>query len=608
MTRPLVRVVFALLVIATIAAFLVTQQLKSEFPLVIRFAAAPPQFSPNGDGFRDSSEVGFDLSEPAEVTFAITDGEGNEVRRIVDERRLAGDTKHRFRWDGRDDEGRVVPDGTYRMRVVRRDESRVINSTKEITVDTDPPRVELIDAEPSVIATGEPGQAPRVRVRYRGPVNAAPEFRVFRTDEGAPRVVRRFRGDGTRSGVWRGEVAAGPDATKPAAEGIYTFTVTVRDRAGNLAVAPTEMPRPALARPHTGLSVRELTLRGPLEVVQAGSLVNLEVGPYDHSFDSVVSRVGSPDEVIRRGGRIGGPFRIRIPDDTTTGVYLVRVRSDEHRAVWPLAVSGRPQSGSAGDRPRPLVVLPAMTWQGLNPVDDDADGFADTLPAGGPVRLDRGFASGGPPPRFNSEVAPLLSYFDSEGLPYELTTDVSLARGDGPSPTDAPGVAFARSAVWLPEGVERRLRDYVMGGGRLASFGADAFRRRVRLRGDSLSDPSGRRREDIFGERTELVHTGPAPLEVFQDDVGLFEDLTTFIGEFTEFELSRGLAGDAHRVAAAGRNAGEPAFIAYDLGKGMVIRSGSPQWAQELEAAALGVEVPQVTNRIWRLLSSGGAE
>ena len=211
MTRPLVRVVFALLVIATIAAFLVTQQLKIEFPLVIRFAAAPPQFSPNGDGFRDSSEVGFDLSEPAEVTFAITDGEGNEVRRIVDERRLAGDTKHRFRWDGRDDEGRVVPDGTYRMRVVRRNESRVINSTKEITVDTDPPRVELIDAEPSVIATGEPGQSPRVHVRYRGPVNAAPEFRVFRTDEGAPRVVRRFRGDDTRMGVWRGGVAAGPD-------------------------------------------------------------------------------------------------------------------------------------------------------------------------------------------------------------------------------------------------------------------------------------------------------------------------------------------------------------------------------------------------------------
>src|SRR5215210_7095756 len=102
MARPVVRAVFALLVLATIAAFFVTQQLKSEFPLVIRFAAKPKQFSPNGDRYRDSSE-------PAKVTFSIMDSEGNEVRRLVDERQLAGDAKHRFRWNGRDDEGVRVP-------------------------------------------------------------------------------------------------------------------------------------------------------------------------------------------------------------------------------------------------------------------------------------------------------------------------------------------------------------------------------------------------------------------------------------------------------------------------------------------------------------------
>src|SRR5215218_5492508 len=176
MTRPLVRAVFALLVAATIAAFFVTQQLKSEFPLVIRFATKPVQFSPNGDHYRDSAVVGFDLSEPAEVTFSITDAEGNEVRRLVDERQLAGDAKHRLVWDGRDDDGRPAPDGTYRMRVVRRDESRVIDSFKEVDVDREPPRVELVSARPSVIAPGEPGQSPRVRIRYRGPVNSAPEF------------------------------------------------------------------------------------------------------------------------------------------------------------------------------------------------------------------------------------------------------------------------------------------------------------------------------------------------------------------------------------------------------------------------------------------------
>src|ERR671919_2213664 len=126
MSRPLVRAVFAVLVVATIAAFFATQMLKSEFPLVIRFATKPAHFSPNGDGYRDASRIGFDLSEPASVSFMVVDSEGTEVRRIISSRRLAGDAKHRFTWDGRDDAGNVVSDGIYRMRVVRRDESRVI--------------------------------------------------------------------------------------------------------------------------------------------------------------------------------------------------------------------------------------------------------------------------------------------------------------------------------------------------------------------------------------------------------------------------------------------------------------------------------------------------
>ena len=104
----LVRAVFAVLVVATVAAFFATQQLKGEFPLVIRFATKPAHFSPNGDDYRDTTGVGFDLSEPASLSFMVVDSEGNEVRRLVSERRLAGDAKHRFRWDGRDDDGNPV--------------------------------------------------------------------------------------------------------------------------------------------------------------------------------------------------------------------------------------------------------------------------------------------------------------------------------------------------------------------------------------------------------------------------------------------------------------------------------------------------------------------
>jgi len=603
MTRPIVRAVFAVLVLATIGAFFLTQQLKGEFPLVIRFATKPAHFSPNGDGYRDTSQIGFDLSEPASVSFMVTDGEGTEVRRIASSRKLAGDAKHRFSWDGRDDDGNVVRDGTYRMRVVRRDESRVIDSVKEITVDTVPPRVTLASASPSVIPTGLPGETPQVRLRYRGPKNRAPVVRVFRTGEGEPRIVRRFRGGPNRGAIWDGRVSAGPERTEPAPEGNYAFTVAVRDKAGNATEAPLPLPSASVARPGTGVSVADFSVRGPLSAVTAGAFAHLEVGPVDRSFDFVVSRLGDPKPVLR-GGRVAGRFRIHVPSKMRTGVYLVRVRAGDDRAVWPLAVAGLPPRVARGEA-RPLVVLPALTWQGLNRVDDDADGFADRLPFSSSVGLDRPFAGGELPARFDAEVSPLLRWLDRERLPYDLTTDLALARHEGPALGNAPGVAFAGSELWLPDELLRRIRDYAADGGRVTTFGADSFKRAVKLRGSVVSEPSPPRRANALGERTQIVQTSAAPLTVFEDGLGLFESVSGFVGEFTVFETSRGLPRSARRITEAGRDAGQPAFVAFGLGGGVVLRAGTPQWARELEESALSLELPQVTKRIWRLLSDG---
>jgi hypothetical protein len=440
---------------------------------------------------------------------------------------------------------------------------------------------------------------------YRGPRNKAPVFRVFRTGDGEPRIVRRFRGDRDRTAVWDGQVSAGPERTEPAPEGDYAFTVAVRDRAGNLTEAPLPVPRPSVARPRTGVSVRNFTLRGPLSAVTAGAFARLEVGPVDRSFDFVVSRLGDPKAVLR-GGRVAGRFRIRIPSKMRTGVYVVRVRAGDERAVWPLAVAGLPPRSARGEA-RPLVVLPALTWQGLNRVDDDADGFADRLPFADSVRLDRPFADGGLPPRFQAEVSPLLRWLDRERLPYDLTTDLALARREGPALGNAPGVAFAGSELWLPEELLKRLRDYVADGGRVAAFGADSFKRAVTLQGDVAGDPTRPGSRNAFGERTELVRTSAAPLTVFEDGLGLFEGVSGFVGEFTVFERSVDLPRSGRRITAAGRDAGQPALLAIGLGGGIVLRIGTPQWARQLEESALSLELPQVTKRIWRLLSKGGS-
>lgn len=595
----LVRVVFAVLVLVTAGAFVLTQVLKTEMPVVLRFSVAPIYFSPNGDGVRDRVRVGFDLSETAEASFSIIDMDGNEVRELADDRELAGDRRWRFWWNGRDDDGNVVPDGTYRMRVVRRKEGRRLDSFKEIVVDTTAPRVALRSAEPGVVDPSN-GKRVAVTIRYRGPSTRGPEFRVWRTDDGEPRIVDRFRGDDRRRGVWNGRVISGDYAV----DGDYAFQVRVRDKAGNEALGPPGIPSAKMARPGTGVAVRRLTLEGPGGVVAAGSLARLRIGPGARRFEWELTRLGS-SKVLKQGTRRGvTALRVRMPDDARSGVYVVRVRARGRGASWPLVVAGLPPKGVPADRPRPLVVLPAISWQGVNPFDSDLDGFADTLADGGSIPADRPYAGGRLPAALVRQSEPLLSFLDRARLAYDLTTDLSLARGEGPALGNAPGIAVGGSAIWLPRRLRDRLLDEVTEEGKaVAVFGGESLRRSVALTGDRLRFPSPPRPDDLFGERirTERVDP-PAPLSVEEDRLRLFSTVDSLFGEFSLIDRSVALPDDARLLSAAGRDPGEPAFVGYRLGKGTVVRVGSPQWTRQLDERALDVEVPRITKRIWQLL------
>ena len=87
-----------------------------------------------------------------------------------------------------------------------------------------------------------------------------------------------------------------------------------------------------------------------------------------------------------------------------------------------------------------------------------------------------------------------------------------------------------------------RLRDEVADGLRVASFGADSFRRTVRIaRRPRCSTRAAAAARTRSASARRSCSTSPAPLTVFEDGLGLFEGLDTFIGEFTRFEQSRGL-------------------------------------------------------------------
>ncbi len=81
-------------------------------PVLVSFVA-PSVFTPNGDGISDTLGITYDLSAPATLDVSVLTVAGASVRHLSIA--AAGGTG-RFTWDGRDDSGATVPDGTYLLR------------------------------------------------------------------------------------------------------------------------------------------------------------------------------------------------------------------------------------------------------------------------------------------------------------------------------------------------------------------------------------------------------------------------------------------------------------------------------------------------------------
>ncbi len=610
------RVTFLVLVGATFAAFFVAQRLKSA-PPVIDVNRLARHFSPNGVGSKDVNDFTVVLKVADDVTVDVVTLDGDPVKRLADVVPVRASRPLPLVWDGTTNEGGRAPDGQYRLRVTLRDEGRSATVQQTMNVDTRAPRSEVcigyVCKNPkdrgNIISQGDRA----VKIYIKG-VSARRRtlFRVLRTDLGKPREVRRFSLErGRHVKVW--DPAADG---RPLDPGTYLVQSEVRDAAGNVGITPAKVEVGAVpGRP--GLTVRGLAARPPLRPVTAGQRAEFQVDARGAPYRWRVRRVG--DSAVRARGTETEPVLGFPAPEGPSGVHLLELRSGRWHTTVPFLVQAERRSTI-------LVVVPVITWLGSDKLDDPPfDGLPNTLSDGGTVRWPRPFVgTDGLPAGFADGVAPLLVFLDRHRIRYDLTSDLDLDLTRNPRASDRQGVLLAGSQRWVTTTLARRLRRYVNEGGRLATFGADTLRRGVRLRVRESEEAGTLLRAtqpaptDPFGTRIARIRTTPAPVEISQfdgeaPDYGLMEGALSLTG-FTRLEETVSLGGgkllagvgqpltpeEEAEALTSGKPARElrPALTAVQLGKGLVIRVGLPEWPQRLGDPS----VSQVTRNIIDLL------
>jgi hypothetical protein len=290
------------LLAATGAAFALTQGLKTELSPIYGTDIPYPAFSPLCGGTCRTREapIRFKLRRGDRIDVQIVDG-AEVIRTIEHSRRYAAGPVE-ISWDGRDDAGKLVPEGEYRPRIRLHDDHRVITLPNPIRIDVTPPRVERISHTRLVISPDGDRLGDRVTFRYR--LSEPGRAMLFLNDK--RRVLTNFPRTEDKLD-WFGKVAG--RALRP---GTYTARIVARDPAGNVG------ERSRAFR----VVVRYVTLGRNRVIVDAGSRFALRV-----SADAKTVR-------WRLAGRSGvarpGTLRIRAP--LQKGQFTLTVTANGHTA------------------------------------------------------------------------------------------------------------------------------------------------------------------------------------------------------------------------------------------------------------------------------------
>lgn len=289
------------LLAATAAAFALTQGLKNQPAAIFGTEVERRVFSPVCGCESEKAPIAFKLRERDRLDVAIVD-RSERVVRTIERGREYEQGPVEVEWDGRDDAGRVLPEGEYKPRIRLRGDRTTYTLPNPIRIDVTPPRLELVGVRPTVISPDGDRRRDSVTFRYRTSEPAKGMLYV----NGTRRVLTLFAR--TQDSIaWYGRVGG-----KALPAGVYDARLAARDPAGNVG----ERTRPIQ------LAIRYVALGRDRITVTAGARFALRV--------SADARRVRWSLAGRSGLARPGTLRLRAP--LQKGRFTLTVSANGHAA------------------------------------------------------------------------------------------------------------------------------------------------------------------------------------------------------------------------------------------------------------------------------------
>lgn len=296
MQRILSSAVIVGLLVATAAAFAITERLKlTKSPLtgtkIVRAYLSPQAHT--------TAAVNVRFRRRDVVTATVVDSGRHLVATLVDHLAMPPG-RHTFTWNGQTDENTPAPEGTYRFEIHLSNQHRTILLPNPIALDTKLPAVLDAGAERPAFSPDGDHQSDTVTIHYRLSEDAHATVYVD-----GHRIIRSRSHQQKDKVSWGGKVNG-----KLLPPGTYVLTVGAVDLAGNTAVTLR----------HVAVELRYIALGTKHDTVKRGAVFRIGVSTdakrYRWSFGA------------RKGTSSARFLKLRAP--SARGTYVLTVREGTH--------------------------------------------------------------------------------------------------------------------------------------------------------------------------------------------------------------------------------------------------------------------------------------